>query len=520
MSEVKTQRLFQSWLWKQTKLGYFTSFFQLFRSSILILIFFSRPLSLWVRRYYVLVRREQLDEMVSSSSDILHELCTFDSPSEHSECLSSMQLEEAIDFEEGPDCGLAAHEKQAAIEAREEGRLLGLKSKGSMGMGDNKRTLFSGLAEMFPIKFSTEQCADFTIQLNFPNRTLRLRAESKTMFERWRNLLKQIVPSTRIAVSHEGWLWRKVGSSWEQRYAVIFQGVLMFFADHDVCEKFKHIASRGGDTMFVAAPLMEGVTLQIRNFCIHLCSYLHFFISAAISLELCESELHVVVDDKNNVISLEIEEPYLSERILAVDEAQALAWLQSLRNGRQFWEGIADDHPSRKLFGGVGGEEDGPMLSQNANPLANKYGDDVEAKARAEKAAEAARESEAKKLAQKLARKQERARLRAERGKSKDHGDSPQRSNSNGSDSSGRSGGSKKSGKSAKSGKSDSSKSSVTGNNGMSVASRSLIKRALGASKHSDSPSSSPSSSPARRGSLSASPVPSLNLGASPLRSH
>ena len=52
---------------------------------------------------------------------------------QHAECLSSLQLEEVVTFEHGPDAGLPAHERVAAVAAREADRLRGVKSKGSVG---------------------------------------------------------------------------------------------------------------------------------------------------------------------------------------------------------------------------------------------------------------------------------------------------------------------------------------------------------------------------------------------------
>lgn len=138
------------------------------------------------------------------------------------------------------------------------------------------------------------------------------------------------------------------------------------------------------------------------------------------------------------------------------DDARFVHFLHFFRR----WEGLADDHPSRKLFGGLGGEEEGPMIAQNVNPLADLYGNDEEARRAAEAAAEAARILKEKRAEEKAARKAAKAQRKAEREAAKKakllRNDSPQRSNSNGSKGSkgsGKSGGSKKSGKSGKSGK-------------------------------------------------------------------
>lgn len=215
---------------------------------------------LWVRRYYVLIRREQIDEMVNGTSDVLHELCVFDSASEHAECLSSLELEEVVTFDYGPDAGQPAHIKEANAIKR-LGQQVAAKSAAALaaGFGSTKRTLFTGIAEMFPVKFSTDEIADFTFQLSFPDRVLRLRAETKSSFDNWRALFQNIIPPTVCEVSHSGWLWRKRFGGWEQRFAIIYEGVLYFFVNFEDYEKFKLVASRGNDAIFVAAPLAEGL---------------------------------------------------------------------------------------------------------------------------------------------------------------------------------------------------------------------------------------------------------------------
>jgi hypothetical protein len=60
----------------------------------------------------------------------------------------------------------------------------------------------------------------------------------------------------------------------------------------------------------------------------------------------------------------------VSSRCPVVDEANCTAWVLAVRNARHWFETITDDHPTRKLTGGVGGgEDDGPMIEQNQNPL-------------------------------------------------------------------------------------------------------------------------------------------------------
>jgi hypothetical protein len=308
--------------------------------------------SCWVRRYYVLIRREQIDEMVSSATDVMHELCTFDSASEHAECLSSLQLEEVVTFEHGPDAGLPAHERVAAIAARERDRSAGVKSKGSVGCGAYSTSALANF-RILPSPFSTfralrwriisifhlrqivimltfpttalqlwrveanpvhwprrnvsdqihhgrgalddlpfgfchfvdrlsivamtlisadpwplppscavvpnTQVADYTFQFTFTDRVVRLRAETKSAFDQWRILFERFIPLVRPDIKHEGWLWRQQGRAWEQRYAVIQNGVLFYFRSSEDCEKFKLISARSDDSLFIAATLAEGV---------------------------------------------------------------------------------------------------------------------------------------------------------------------------------------------------------------------------------------------------------------------
>ncbi len=176
--------------------------------------------------------------------------------------------------------------------------------------GETKRTLFTGLAEMFPIKFTTDevrasplffcavlftlhvspfppatslickqhcfftrffpfyflhavfllhQVADYTFQFTFTERVVRLRAETKSAFDQWRGLFERLIPLVRPDIKHEGWLWRQLGRAWEQRYAIIQNGVLFYFRSSEDCEKFKLISARTDDSLFIAATLTEGM---------------------------------------------------------------------------------------------------------------------------------------------------------------------------------------------------------------------------------------------------------------------
>jgi hypothetical protein len=214
--------------------------------------------SVWVKRYYVLVRREQIDPMVTESTDVMHELCTFDSHSEHAECLSSFEIESVLTYESGPDCGLSGQERARAVEAREAAQMQGIKSLGSIGFGEQRRSLFTGLLNYFALKLTTDAIADFTLQLNFEHRTLRLRAESKTAFAAWNALFTKIVVPIKAPVAHQGWVWRKSDSNWVQHYAAIFNGVMFLFRNAEACDTFRTIAARGNDEVFIAATHSQG----------------------------------------------------------------------------------------------------------------------------------------------------------------------------------------------------------------------------------------------------------------------
>ena len=57
----------------------------------------------------------------------------------------------------------------------------------------------------------------------------------------------------------EGWIWRKYQFTWLQRFALIYEGVLYFFDTRDLAEKFKLLAARDEDSVFLASQVSEGV---------------------------------------------------------------------------------------------------------------------------------------------------------------------------------------------------------------------------------------------------------------------
>ena len=89
----------------------------------------------WVRRFFVLLRREQIDPMVETPTNVLHELCTFQNDNEFAECLSSILLEDVVAFARGADAGIPAHVLLARAAAANERKQLALVSNGGAGAG-------------------------------------------------------------------------------------------------------------------------------------------------------------------------------------------------------------------------------------------------------------------------------------------------------------------------------------------------------------------------------------------------
>jgi hypothetical protein len=118
---------------------------------------------------FVLIRREQIDELDDSATNVLHELCSFESDSSHAECLGSIILEEVVKFEYGMTAGLPEHEK-AALEEAMRGKKKKRKDDGDLW------TLFK---RALPFNVDTDNYEDYTIQFELPDRILRLRYEGR-----------------------------------------------------------------------------------------------------------------------------------------------------------------------------------------------------------------------------------------------------------------------------------------------------------------------------------------------------
>ncbi len=117
----------------------------------------------------MLIRREQIDELDDSATNVLHELCSFESDSSHAECLGSIILEEVVKFEYGMTAGLPEHEK-AALEEAMRGKKKKRKDDGDLW------TLFK---RALPFNVDTDNYEDYTIQFELPDRILRLRYEGR-----------------------------------------------------------------------------------------------------------------------------------------------------------------------------------------------------------------------------------------------------------------------------------------------------------------------------------------------------
>jgi hypothetical protein len=333
----------------------------------------------------VLIRREQIDELDDSASNILHELCYFETDSSHSECLGSVILEEVVRFEVGADSGLPEHEKPS-FAAKRKLQKEEKKNQSNAGLVDSLIMLLKNS--------EVDELEDYTILLSLPTRQLRLRAETKTNFDSWVSILSTKIPLIRAKIMYEGWMWRRMSVGgfgvWQQRYALIYEGVLYFFVTKDNADKFKLLAARDADSVFLASQVSEDM----------------------LSLEYCELTRHDIWEDRDWVLKFKVEEHV--ELGSVVDEANATAWVLAVRNARHWFEKIPDEHPTRKLVGGTNAnEEDGPMIEQNVNPLAAAHTESHETKeetAAAEAAAaEKARLKEEKRQARREQRRQRRA---------------------------------------------------------------------------------------------------------------
>jgi hypothetical protein len=73
-------------------------------------------------------------------------------------------------------------------------------------------------------------------------------------------LLKAKIPKVQAVTMHEGWMWRRKNSvTWVQCYVLIYEGVLFFFDNREIADKFKLIAARDEDAVFLASQLAQGM---------------------------------------------------------------------------------------------------------------------------------------------------------------------------------------------------------------------------------------------------------------------
>jgi hypothetical protein len=118
--------------------------------------------------------------------------------------------------------------------------------------------MFDGLYNALATRFDTDELKEWTLLLTMNDRQIRLRPETKTAFDQWSQLLNTRVPKLRVQPMFEGWVWRRFGSyDWRQRFAILHDGVIFYFVDAEQSEKFKNVAVRMEDSMFIAAPLAE-----------------------------------------------------------------------------------------------------------------------------------------------------------------------------------------------------------------------------------------------------------------------
>lgn len=219
-----------------------------------------RHTKMWVRRFYCLVRREQIDEMVGAATNILHELCTFDSDSMHAECIGSLILEEAVSFDTGAGAGLPDHlklalEQQRAATGGSKRKAAAAAANADIGAS---KGFFALLADSIPIRLTTDEWEDYTIEFVLGERRVRLRAEAKSAFDSWVSIFTAQIPRVRASPSFEGWMWRRrAENDWAQTYALLHDGVLYFFASIEAADIFKVIAPRDDDSVFIASRMAD-----------------------------------------------------------------------------------------------------------------------------------------------------------------------------------------------------------------------------------------------------------------------
>ena len=113
--------------------------------------------------------------MVGAATNILHELCTFDSDSDHAECLGSVILEEVVKFDIGVDAGLPDHVKLANQQQRAAAGSAAKKKFHPESEENSKRSFFSLISDLFPMRITCDEWEDYTIELTLVDRIIRLR---------------------------------------------------------------------------------------------------------------------------------------------------------------------------------------------------------------------------------------------------------------------------------------------------------------------------------------------------------
>jgi hypothetical protein len=142
-------------------------------------------------------------------------------------------------------------------------------------------------------------------------------------------------------------------------------------------------------------------------------SWILFSLPGMLSLEHVDVVQHSIWGDRNWVMIFQVNDPTVDDSeeklevwLSVVDEAQSNAWALAVRNVRHWFETIGEDHPTRRLFGGLGGgDNDGQMIEQHANPIAmQKLMAAEEAEAKAAEAALLQADLDPEEQARKLAK--------------------------------------------------------------------------------------------------------------------
>jgi hypothetical protein len=271
------------------------------------------------------------------------------------------------------------------------------------------------------VRLTTDEWEDYTIEFVLGERRVRLRAEAKSAFDSWVSIFTAQIPRVRASPSFEGWMWRRrAENDWAQTYALLHDGVLYFFASIEAADIFKVIAPRDDDSVFIASRMAddmiclescsveqmstwEGVT-WVLDFKVRTGSKMIF--NHGLETKIANhgdkiTGFHFTIFGQELVLKIACS-PTSSSAVWiclthqidkmhdfahVVDEANSDAWTFAVRNARHWFETIPDDHPTRRLFGGVGGEEEGPMIAQHTNPIAERKREEERLREEAEGAA-------------------------------------------------------------------------------------------------------------------------------------